>query len=167
MVRSSDRSALIDGALDRRTVAEIRRRVSKQSERNAVSRLIHAKNDKDAIAAWRLDLNRVLQVFTVRSAAFTRLSLIVPFQTELVVNTHTLVLDLHRNALSGQEGASGRHPSVSVTFYPSIRECSPPPRFKQGQLPRIFWRPRSYFRIASLLENYLLHGRGRVSDAMS
>ena len=124
--------SLADDILNRRTVAEIRRRVSKQSRRNTVSRLIHAKNDKDAIAAWKLDLNRVLQVFTVRSAPFNWLSLIVSFQAELVVNTHTMVLDLHRNALSGQESASGQHPSVRVISRPSTLEYSPSPRLKPG-----------------------------------
>ena len=57
-----------DGALDHRTVAEIERKITKQSRRNAVSRLIHARNDKDMIAGWKLDLGRVLQVFNVRSA---------------------------------------------------------------------------------------------------
>ena len=48
-----------------RAVAEIRRKVIKQSKRNAVSRLIHAKNDKEKIAGWKLDLNRFLHVFNV------------------------------------------------------------------------------------------------------
>ena len=51
-------------------MAEIQRKVIKQSKRNAVSRIIHAANDKDAIAAWKLDLNRILQVFNVRSVTF-------------------------------------------------------------------------------------------------
>ena len=57
-------------ALDHRTVAEIQRKVIKQSGRNAVSRLVHAANDKETIAAWKLDLNRILHVFNVRCATF-------------------------------------------------------------------------------------------------
>ena len=53
--------------LHRRTVAEIREKVIKQSNRNPISRHLHAKGDKDTIAAWKLDLNRILQVFNVRS----------------------------------------------------------------------------------------------------
>jgi len=42
----------------------------KRSGRNAVSRLLHAKNDKETIGAWRLDLIRILQVFNVRLVTF-------------------------------------------------------------------------------------------------
>jgi hypothetical protein len=35
--------------------------------RNRFSRLVHAKNDKETIASWRLDLNRILHIFNVRS----------------------------------------------------------------------------------------------------
>jgi len=44
--------------------------VTKQSKRNAIFRHLHAKNDKEKIAAWRLDLNRILHVFNVRSIIF-------------------------------------------------------------------------------------------------
>jgi len=46
-------------------VTEIQRRIIKQGKRNVVSQHLHAKNDKEKIAAWRLDLNRILQVFNV------------------------------------------------------------------------------------------------------
>ena len=59
-----------DDALDRRTVAEIQRKVIKQSGRNAVSQLVHAANDKGTIAAWKLDITRILHVFNVCRAAF-------------------------------------------------------------------------------------------------
>ena len=51
-------------------MAEIQRKVIKQSERNAVSRIFHAKNDKEVIAAWKVDLNRILHVFNVCSVIF-------------------------------------------------------------------------------------------------
>ena len=35
-------------------------------KRNAVSRLIHTKNDKEMIAAWKADLSKILLVFNVR-----------------------------------------------------------------------------------------------------
>ena len=80
-----------------------------------VSRLLHAKNDKETIAGWKLELGRILQVFNVRSVAviFTRSSPIV-FQTELAMNTHTIVSDMHRNILKGQE-QTHKHLSVSDT----------------------------------------------------
>jgi len=55
---------------DRRTVAEIQRNIVERAKRNAVTRLFHAKNDKETIATWRLDLNRILHVFNVRSIIF-------------------------------------------------------------------------------------------------
>ena len=57
-------------ALDRRTVAEIQRKVIKHSGRNAVSRLVHAANDKEKITGWKLVLDRILHVFNVRCATF-------------------------------------------------------------------------------------------------
>ena len=56
----------IDDAVDRRTVAEIQRKIVKRGGRNAVSRPLHAKGDKEAIATWRSDLNRILLIFDVR-----------------------------------------------------------------------------------------------------
>ena len=58
---------LTDVVHDYRTVAEIQGRVIKQSRRNPVSRLFHAKNDKESIASWTSDLNRVLHIFSVCS----------------------------------------------------------------------------------------------------
>ena len=82
-----------------------------------LSRLVHATDDKGTITGWKSDLNRVLQVFTVRSAFLTQSSLIVPAQTELVMSAHIMVSDLHRNVFTSQEGADSQHPSVSTTFY--------------------------------------------------
>ena len=48
-----------------RTVAEIQAKVVKQSQRNVASRLVHAKYDREKIATWKLDLNRILHVFNV------------------------------------------------------------------------------------------------------
>ena len=53
--------------LPSRTADEIQRNVIKRSRRNAISRRYHAKGDKEAIATWSLDLNRIQHVFDVRS----------------------------------------------------------------------------------------------------
>jgi len=50
-----------------RTMAEIQRHIIKRGKRNAVSRRYYARNDKRAIATWRLDLDGILHVFNVRS----------------------------------------------------------------------------------------------------
>ena len=45
----------------------MQRKVVKHGKRNAISRSIFAKGDKDKIAAWKQDLDRILYVFDVRS----------------------------------------------------------------------------------------------------
>ena len=57
--------------LNHRTVEEIHERVTEKSKRNQLSRLFHARNDKETIGTWKLDLNRILHVFNVRSLGFT------------------------------------------------------------------------------------------------
>jgi len=102
-------------ALDRRTVAEIQGRIVGKRERGLLSRLAHAKNDKETIADWKLDLIRILQVFNVRSAGPVRLSLTASFQTELALNTHNVVSDIRRDMLKGCEDADDKIRTVSGT----------------------------------------------------
>ena len=64
---------------DCRAVAEIQRGVVRGGNRNAISRIFHSKNDQAEIAAWRLDLNRILHIFNVRSITFARPRLTVHF----------------------------------------------------------------------------------------
>ena len=35
------------------------------------------------------------------------------------MNNNTMLSDIHRNVVAGQEGSAGRNQSVSVVFYPS------------------------------------------------
>jgi hypothetical protein len=58
---------LIWNPLDFRTVADIHKKLAKWGNRNVVSRRFHTKRDKEAIAAWRLDLKNILQALNVRS----------------------------------------------------------------------------------------------------
>ena len=111
---------LANYVLERRTVAEIRRKIIEKGGRGLLSRLFRAKNDKEDIAAWKLDLNRILHAFNVRSLPFTRLLLTVPLQTELVINTHVVVSDIHRDVsrVRGEVG-SQVHSVSTVTFDPS------------------------------------------------
>jgi len=110
-------------------VAEIEGNVVKLGKRNAVSRLFHSKDDKERIAGWRLDLNRVLHVFNVRSITSSPTFLIIRFQTELAINTHgavvntqNIVSDIHRTIVERQDGTDGGNPSVSNRCAPSITE---------------------------------------------
>ena len=106
-------------ALVRRTVTEIQSKIVEKKERNLLSRLAQAKHDKETIAAWKLDLIRILQVFNVRSAGSVRLSLTASFQTELALNTHNIVSDIHQNMLKGCEDQSQ---AVSSTSFLPITE---------------------------------------------
>ena len=66
-------------ALDPSAVAEIQRSIIKRGKRSAISRLFHAKDDKETIAGWRSDLIRILHVFNVRPATSARASLTTRF----------------------------------------------------------------------------------------
>ena len=73
-----------------------------QGKRNAVSRLFHAKNDKETIAGWKSDLSRILHIFNVRSVGFVWLLLTVCPQTELAINSHVAVLDVRHDVATTQ-----------------------------------------------------------------
>ena len=102
--------------LNHRTVADVQKKIVKQGKRNAVSQLLHAKKDKDMIAACRREVNRILRIFNVRSVDAVWRLLSNSFQTELSISTHTILLDIRRNALAGQESTDSQHQSVSTTF---------------------------------------------------
>ena len=47
-------------------MAAIQKKIVKQGKQNSISRFFHTKSDKDAIAAWGQDLDRILLIFNVR-----------------------------------------------------------------------------------------------------
>jgi hypothetical protein len=96
-------------------VAEIQRKIIKRGKRNAASRFVHAKNDKETIATWRSDLDRILLVFNVRSVVFMWLLLTVRFQTELAINTHITVSDIRHNVVNTHTLVSDVHRDVLNT----------------------------------------------------
>ena len=114
-----------------------------------------------------MDLNGFLHVFNVRSINFTWSSLIVPFQTELAVNTHVAVSDIRNDVSKIREEISNQARSVSANPYSPMTERSRYPRPDPGQLSRIPRGPQSYRFVAPLLESYLLHHRGPVLDVAS
>ena len=105
-----------DDEINRRTVTEIQRKVTKQSQRNALSRFFHARNDKEKIAAWKLELDRILRVFNVRSVNLTWLSLSVPFQTELSLRTAVAVTSIHNDVSKIREQFGGQVHSVCASL---------------------------------------------------
>ena len=122
--------------LNCRTVTGIQEKIVEKGGRNFLSRLAHAKNDKETIAAWKLDLNRILHVFNVSLVISVRPSPTVHWQTELAINTHTMVFDIHRNIPRGQEGSDNQHWLVSDIcnpFHYRMNNRSPLPRPKPGQ----------------------------------
>ena len=107
-------------------------RITEKGGRNVFSRLFHAKNDKEMIGAWKLDLIKILHIFNVRSVGSYPPSLTSPLQTQLTVNTNAMVSDIHRSVVAGQGGTDGQYRSVSTTSYRSTTTYSPPPRPKPG-----------------------------------
>jgi len=99
--------------LSSRTVNGIQENIVKRGRRNVISRLYRAKDDKEAIAAWELDLNRVWHVFNVRSAISVWPSLIVPFQTELGMATRATGSDANQDAANKHTVVSDSHCDVT------------------------------------------------------
>ena len=50
-------------------MAEIERDVIEQEKRNVIPRYLDAKDDTEKVTAWRLDLDGILRVVSVRSVA--------------------------------------------------------------------------------------------------
>ena len=92
----------------------------KEDRKSVFSRLVHAKGDKEMMAGWRSDLNRVLHVFNVCSASSIWQLLTSLFQTELMINTHIMVSDTHKigsdihRTVTNREGPDGQHRSVCI-----------------------------------------------------
>ena len=96
-------------------MAGIQNNVIERGKRNVVSRVFHSKTDKDAIAAWRQDLNRILQIFTVRPINRIWQSLIHHSQAELLMNTHLTVADTHLTVQDTHSTVKDTHSTVKDT----------------------------------------------------
>jgi len=118
-------------APNRRTVAEIRRNIIKQGKRNAISQRFHKKSNNEAIASWKLDLDRVLHDFNVRSITSVWSPLTLLFQTEFethvieseihhaVANTHTIVSHVHHDNSDASDVVPDPDDGVSNTHVAS------------------------------------------------
>jgi len=58
-------NALAYCAVNRRIVEGIQKKIVEKRERNQLSRLLNAKNDKETVITWKSDLNTFLHVFNV------------------------------------------------------------------------------------------------------
>ena len=101
-------------------MAEIRRKIIEHSKRNVISRCLHAKGDKGKIAAWRVDLEKIVRNFNVRSIVTVWRWLTLDSQTALAINTNVIVAEtnvivsnMNRIIVEGQGGNSSRDPMVS------------------------------------------------------
>ena len=136
-------------ALNRRTVERIQKKIIKKCKRNQLSRLLNAKNDKDTIAAWKVDFNRFLHVFNVCPVIVARILLTVHSQTELALTTHAMISEIRGIVVGGQEGADNQRRSVSgicILFHHRMNKRLPP-RHQPGQQPRLPIDPTSYICI--------------------
>ena len=70
---------------------DIQEEIVKKNGRGVLARAFYAKSDKDAIAAWKQEFSKILQIFQVRSVGSVWHLLIMSSQTELAVNTHVVV----------------------------------------------------------------------------
>jgi hypothetical protein len=96
-------------------LAEIEMKIEQGKRNVLVSRLFHAKNDKEAVATWKSNLSRILHTFNVRSVGFAWLLLTVHSQTELAINTHVAVVDIRHDVATTQTIVSDVHRDVVNT----------------------------------------------------
>ena len=106
-----------------RTADEIQRQINKQGKRNVISRRYHVKDDEEAITAWRLDLDGILHVFNVCFVTFARRLLTSRFQTELGINAHATVSDIHQDTANKHVTVPDVHPDSSnaKVIVPDVR----------------------------------------------
>ena len=96
----------------------MQKKIIKQSGRHRVSRFFHARDDKDTIAGWKSDLNRILVVFNVCPVYFLLVAANFPSpQTELTMNTHTIVADMHQNMLRTREATDSQNRVVGDNYF--------------------------------------------------
>ena len=108
--------------LSSRTLDEIQENIVKRSRGNAIFRRYRAKDDKEAIAAWRLDLDGILRVFNVCYITPVRRLLTFRFQTEFGIHARATVPNIRhdvantstRNKPKGHKGTDGQNQAVST-----------------------------------------------------
>ncbi|KAF9787280.1 P-loop containing nucleoside triphosphate hydrolase protein, partial [Thelephora terrestris] len=103
-----------------KAMAQIQRSVIKLGKRNRFSRVLHAMSDKDAVAGWKSELDRILQIFKTELALHTDVE--VSDTRQDVANTRKLVSDIHCTVVKGQEWNQKTRASIPGESPP------PPPR---------------------------------------
>jgi len=102
---------------------EIQKHIIKWGKRNVISRGYHAKDDKKAITAWKLNLDGVLHIFNVCSVTFVWRLLTFRFQTELWMNPRAAISDTHQDAANKHTIVSNFHRDTSdiEVIVPDVR----------------------------------------------
>ncbi|KAF9780572.1 hypothetical protein BJ322DRAFT_1112560 [Thelephora terrestris] len=128
------------------TVAIIQKAIIKQGKQGPASPPFHPKHDKEKIAAWERDLDRILLIFN----------------TELAIDTHVMVAGTYKNVLAIHEGAH----LVSVTSSPSppTQDHQPPRGTPPGELPPP--APKAFFGRGALIEEVVGHAEKLESIAL-
>ncbi|KAF9789802.1 hypothetical protein BJ322DRAFT_557922 [Thelephora terrestris] len=101
------------------TLAAIRKKTDERVKRSLASKLIHRKGEKEAIAGWNRDLVRILHIFN----------------TELLMDVHSMLSDPRRHPSACQERTDSRHKSTQTSV--PVGELPPPPPkscFGRGEL---------------------------------
>lgn len=93
-------------------MAEIKRDIIVLNGRSTIANVVYSKSNKEKIAAWRAELDRILQVFKVRSITTLSASLIIRLQTELAINTNVTVTDIQCDIANTKAIVSDTHRMV-------------------------------------------------------
>jgi len=93
-------------------VAEIQRNIIKRGKRNTGFQRFYKKKNA-AIAAWMLDLNRILDVLNVRSVTSVWPLLTSRFQAELEANTHVTDVSIRHDVANTHATVSDAHSDIS------------------------------------------------------
>lgn len=102
-------------------MAKIEGHVVKRGKRNSISRFFRARNDGEAIAAWRVDLKKILHVLNVRPFTSVRQLLTFSLQIEFPMATDVNTPRIRRETSSIHNAVLNLHLDVSNVGGPEVR----------------------------------------------
>ena len=95
-------------------MGQIQKSAVEPDKRSFLSRIFNVRSDKDRVAAWRSDLDRILHIFEVRSTVcFLPTLLTVRLQTELALHTNVAVSGIHENVVDIREDVANARELIS------------------------------------------------------
>ena len=171
-------------------MGQIQKSAVDPDKRSLLSRIFNVKSDKDRVAAWRPDLDRILHIFEVRSTVcFLPTRLTVRLQTELALHTNVTVSGIHEDVVDIREDVASARELISDVHRAVVKDqgaggISNQMASNHGVLPtvEIFLhflgsnqvrsfnysrRPATLPLIPGCLVNRLPHPREPVSDGTS